>query len=63
MSEVLYVSFEEKDKRGDKAALCVMRKNSKSFTLLRTILGEEAETLYKILTGQSDDGTRGKPSV
>ena len=53
MEDLLYVSFEKNEKNGE-TGLCVGRTNKDgSHTILKMELDEQAEILYKVLTGQS----------
>lgn len=53
MEDLLFVSFDRYGKEND-SEICVGRCNANnSHTILKMILGEKAETLYKALTSQN----------
>ena len=53
MEDLLYVSFDKNEKNGE-VGLCVGRANDDgSHTILKMVLDEQAEILYRILTDQS----------
>lgn len=55
MQDLLYVSF-DKDEKKNEIGLCVGRPNADhSHTILKMVLDDKAETLYKILTEQEVD--------
>lgn len=53
MTDLLYVSFDKNEKTGE-TGLCVGRQTGKEeHTILKMVLDEQAELLYKVLTNQS----------
>ncbi len=55
MQDLLYVSF-DKDEKKNEIGLCVGRQNAdQSHTILKMVLDDKAENIYKILTEQKVD--------
>ena len=53
MTDLLYVSFDKNEKTGE-TGLCVGRQTGKGeHAILKMVLDEQAELLYKVLTDQS----------
>lgn len=53
MTDLLFVSYDFDEKKNEKG-ICIVRKNKDgSHTLLKMLLDDEAENLYRVITEQS----------